>query len=160
MKRVVVAIGNRYRGDDGLALAAAERLAGHVPDGVEIVPCEQEPTRLIDAWHGAAAVVVVDAVEAGAKPGTLHRFDASEAELPARVFRSSTHVFGVGEAIELARALGKLPARVVVLGVEGSDFTAREGLSAPVESAVDDVARAVLDELKRMAREERCTSER
>ncbi len=69
----------------------------------------------------------------------------------ARVFRSSTHAFGVGDAVELARALGRLPARVVVYGVEGADFTAGAPLSAAVESAVEHV----VDELEEEAR---CTS--
>ena len=159
MNVVVVGVGNRYRGDDGVGLAVVERLAGRLPPGVRVVPCEQEPSRLIEAWGEAAAAVVVDAVESGAEPGALARFDASATELPARTFRSSTHAFGVGEAVELARALGKLPRRVVVLGVEGADFAAREGLSRPVEAAVERVAQAVLDELAHLTREEeQCTN--
>ena len=74
---------------------------------------------------------------------------------------SSTHAFGVGEAVELARVLGKLPDRVVVYGVEGGEFAAGEGLTAPVEAAVEPAAQAVLDDLEQLLREEApCTSER
>ena len=132
-----------------------------LPEGIEIVPCEDEPSRLIDAWHGASAAVVVDAVNSGAAPGTLHRFDASEAAVPGRVFRSSTHAFGVGEAIELARALGKLPPRIVVYGIEGAGFGGGESLSPPVEAAVRHAADAVLADLTSLLNEEaRCTSTR
>ena len=144
MRRVVVTIGNGYRRDDGAGLAVAERLRGRLPGGVELVECEQEPSRLIDECDGAAAALVVDAVESGAAPGTLHRFDASAHPVPARLFRSSTHAFGVGEAIELARALGRLPARVIVYGIEGATFAAGEGLTEPVAAAVERVADAVL----------------
>jgi hydrogenase maturation protease len=68
------------------------------------------------------------------------------------VFRSSTHAFGVGEAIELARALGTLPGQVLVYGIEGSDFDAREGLSPAVDAAVERLADAVLEELCTSAR--------
>jgi hydrogenase maturation protease len=159
--RLVVAVGNQLRGDDAAALAVAARLEGRVPTEVDVVPCEQEPSRLIDAWQGAEAALIVDAVASGAAPGTLHRFDASAEPVPARVFRSSTHAFGVGEAIELARALGKLPRRVLVYGIEGEVFAAGEGLTPAVETAVERAAAAVLDDLDRLAREdERCTSER
>jgi len=158
---VVVGIGNEYRGDDGAGLAIAERVRGRVPAGVTVVPCEQEPSRLIDAWQDADAAIVVDAVESGAEPGTLHRFDAGVAPLPARVFRSSTHAFGVGEAVELARALGRLPGRVVVYGVEGAAFAAGRGLSGPVEAAVEPAAESVLGDLDRlMNEEESCTNGR
>ena len=66
--------------------------------------------------------------------------------LPAVFSRSSTHSFGVAEAVELARALGRLPARVVVFGIEGRDFTPGEGLSPDVDAAVDEVVRRVTEE--------------
>jgi hydrogenase maturation protease len=153
-QHVVVGVGNAFRGDDAVGLAVAERLRGRVPAGVEVVPCELEPSRLIEAWEGAETALVVDVVDSGAEPGTLWRFDASEEPVPARAFRSSTHALGVGEAIELARALGRLPRRVVVYGVEGAEFAAGEGLTPPVEAAVERTACAVLVDLDQMAREE------
>jgi hydrogenase maturation protease len=149
---VVVGVGNAYRGDDGAGLAVAECIRGRVPGGVEVVTCEQEASRVIDAIEGREAAVLVDASSSGAAPGTIHRFDASVEPVPARSFRSSTHAFGVGEAIELARALGKLPGTVVVFGIEGAEFSAGEGLSSAVAAAVEPTADAVLGEP--------CTSER
>ena len=144
---VVVGVGNAYRGDDGAGLAVAESVRGRVTEGVEVVTCEQEASRVIDAIEGRDAAVLVDAASSGAPPGTIHRFDASADPVPARSFRSSTHAFGVGEAVELARALGKLPRVVVVYGVEGQEFAAREGLSEAVAAAVEPAAEAVLEEL-------------
>ena len=157
---MVIGVGNPYRGDDAAGLAAAERLQSRVPDGVSVLPCEQEPTRIIDAWKDAGAAVIVDAVVSGADPGTLHRVDASREPVPAHVFRSSTHAFSLGEAIELARALGRLPERIVVYGVEGATFAAGVGLTPQVETAVDGVVEAVLGDLERLVREEElCTNE-
>lgn len=161
MTHVVIGVGNVYRRDDGVGLAVAARLRGRVPSDVDVVEYEQEPSRLIEAWQGTAAAFVVDAAGSGAEPGTLHRFDASAHAVPGRIFRSSTHAFGVGEAIELARALGKLPRRIVVYGIEGGEFAAGQGLTAPVAAAVEPAAQAVLDDLERLMREEEpCTSER
>jgi len=157
--RVVLGVGNEYRSDDGVGLAVAKRVAASAPGGVTVLECEQEPSRLIDAWDGAELALVIDAVDSGATPGTLHRFDASETPIPTGVFRSSTHAFGVGDAIELARALGRLPRRVVVFGVEGGVFEAGSGLSALVEAAVEPTADAVLEELRQLVGEP-CTSGR
>jgi len=134
MRRVLLGVGNAYRSDDGVGLVVAERVRPHVPEGVEVTLCEQEASRVIDAFEGG-------------EPGELHRFDAAAAPVPARAFGSSTHAFGVGEAIELARALGKLPPAVVVIGVEGKVFAAGKGLSAPVEAAVEPAVEVVLREL-------------
>ena len=157
MRRVVIGVSNTFRGDDGVGLAVVDALRGRVPTGVEVVPCELEPSRLIEAWSGATTAVVVDAVASGAEPGTLTRFDASEVAVPARAFRSSTHAFGIGEAIELARALGRLPQRIVVYGVEGAVFDAGEGLTPRVEAAIEPAALGVLDDLEKEM--EPCTSE-
>jgi hydrogenase maturation protease len=97
---------------------------------------------LIEAWRGAGSVIVIDAVTSGAEPGTIHRFEANTETLPKSLFRYSTHAFSLAEAIELARALGELPSRLVVYGIEANDFTAGVGLS----SAVDEAARQ-LEEL-------------
>jgi hydrogenase maturation protease len=155
-RTVVIGIGNPLRGDDAAGVEVAERLRTRVPDGVEVVACSEEPSRLMDAWEGAEAVVLVDTVSSGAAPGTLHRFDADEGALPARTFRSSTHAIGIAETIELSRALGRLPRSVRVYGVEGADFATGSALDADVELGVDAAVDAILRDLE----EERCTNAR
>ena len=125
----------------------AARLEGTLPAGVELLEREGEPTSLIDAWDGADAVWLVDAVSSGAAVGTVHRLDASETELPTELFRASTHHVGLAEAVELARALGRLPARTVVYGIEGKSFNVGDELDPAVAAAVDPVAEAVRTEV-------------
>jgi hydrogenase maturation protease len=157
--RIVMGIGNAFRGDDGAGLAVAACIRGRMPVGAAVVPCEREPARLLDAWEGSETALVIDAVKSGAKPGTVHRFDAADGAIPGGLFRPSTHAFGLGDAIELARALGRLPPHVVVYGIEGAAFGTRVGLTPPVAAAVQRVADAVLDDLERLASEEEpCTS--
>lgn len=95
MKAVVVGVGNEFRGDDAAGLAVAEALRDRVPRGVEIVRCEDEPSRLIDAWAGADAAILVDAAACRSRPGVLHRLDAVAHRLPASLFPPSTHAFGL-----------------------------------------------------------------
>jgi hydrogenase maturation protease len=143
----VVGFGNRWRGDDAVGLEVAARLEGKLPDEVEVVAREGEPTGLIDTWEPGDEVWLVDAVSSGAAPGTVHRLDASERELPAEIFRASTHHLGVPEAVELARALGRLPRRVIVYGVEGADFDAGRGITPEVAAAAEQVVEAVREEV-------------
>jgi hydrogenase maturation protease len=155
-RTVVIGIGNRLRGDDAAGIFVAERLRPRVPRGVEVVSCNEEPSRLMEAWEGAETVLLVDTVSSGAAPGTLHRFDAGEESVPARTFRSSTHAIGIAETIELARALGRLPRRVRVYGIEAGGFETGSSLTPAVESAVAFLVEDVLADLE----EERCTSAR
>ena len=155
-RTVVIGVGNPLRGDDAAGVSVAERLGPRVPDGVEVVSCNEEPSRLMEAWEGAESVLLVDTVSSGAAPGTLHRFEAGEEAVPARTFRSSTHAIGVADTIELARALGRLPRRVRVYGIEAGAFVTGAELTPAVESAVSFLVKDVLAELE----EERCTSAR
>ena len=154
MSIVVVGVGNKLRGDDAAGVAVAERVRAQTPHGVAVRICELEPSRLIEAFAGADIAFVIDAVSTGASPGTVHRFDASASPVPSRELRSSTHALGIGESLELARALGRLPRRTIVFGVEAGDFVAGAAMSRSVEEGVARAAASVLEEVAL------CTNER
>ncbi len=142
----VIGIGNPLRGDDAAGLLVARRVREIAPAQVEVIELEGEPARLIDAWQGADIAVVVDAVSSGAAAGELMRFDAGEDPLPASVGAPSTHALGLGDAVEIARALGRLPRRLIVFGIEAAEFTPGSAPSGPVASAIGPAAEAVLRE--------------
>lgn len=146
--RRLIAIGNRDRGDDGVAFAVLRCLAHRLPADVAALECPNDPTRLIALWRGASVAVVVDAAGSGTRPpGALHRYDATHQDVPAMRLRPASHTFGLAETIELARALGALPARLIVYGIEGADFERGSRLSDDVEAAVPAAATAVLADI-------------
>ncbi|HEY6016616.1 MAG TPA: hydrogenase maturation protease [Gaiellaceae bacterium] len=142
-RALVVALGNELRGDDAVGLEVARRVRG-----VRVVATEAEPTRLIDEFEGADPLVIVDAARSGGRPGTIHRIDLAKEELPAVLFRGSTHHLSLADTIGLARALGRLPERAYVVAIEGARFDAGAPLTPEVEAAID----AAVEEV------ERCTS--
>jgi hydrogenase maturation protease len=144
---LIIGLGNEYRGDDAVGLVVARRLGGAAPKGVRVLEESGEGAALIDSWQDADTVILLDAVHSGAKPGTIHRFDAHAQPIAKRFFRFSTHAFGLAEAVELARALGRLPPRLIVYGVEGKSFEAGIGISPEVEAALREVVGKVLAEL-------------
>jgi hydrogenase maturation protease len=123
----VIGIGNELRGDDAAGLAVARAVGGLELTG--------DPVGLLELWAGAREVVVVDAARSGARPGTIHRIDAACVELPA-AGRLAGHAGGVAEAIALAGALGRLPAELRLIGIEGASFELGAELSAPVREAI------------------------
>jgi hydrogenase maturation protease len=133
---VVIGVGNEFRRDDGAGPAVVRRLRDLVPSGVGLVITDGEPTRLIDAWTGAAMAVVVDAVRVFGPqpphPGRVHRF---------------VHGFGLDDAIGLAVVLDRMPGRLIVHAIEAADLTQGTGLTPPVAAAVGIVAAAVLDDI-------------
>jgi hydrogenase maturation protease len=147
---LVIGVGNRYRSDDGAGLEVARRLQGL--DAVDVRESEGEPVALLDVWDDVPAAIIVDAVSSGAVPGTIHRIDASDEPLPAEIGGApSTHAVGLGEAIELGRALGRLPRKLIVYGIEGERFNAGEELSPRVGAAIETLVTRVSQEASEQA---------
>jgi hydrogenase maturation protease len=138
-----VGIGNPMRGDDAAGLLVAARLRELAPPELRVLELEGEPVDLIEAFSGAATVFVADAVSSGEEPGFVHRMDAGAAPLPARLAGPSTHALGLPEAVELARALGRLPERLLVFGIEGARFEAGSRALPQVGRAAGEVAEEI-----------------
>ena len=132
---LVVGVGTE-RGDDaaGLLVARGLRVAG-VRAGV--AELGGDLTALLELWRPDDRVAVVDAVRTGAAPGTVHVLDVTTRPLPASVSTASTHAISLADAVELARALDRLPASILVYGIEGTCWTDGAPLTGAVAAAVD-----------------------
>lgn len=151
---VVIGVGNPFRSDDGVGPAVAAVVRANAPPGVEVLLRDGEPTALLDAWADARLAVVVDAIGPGNAPGRVQRFeiDGGGDEVPDRAHRGSSHALGIGDAVALGRALGRMPERLVVFGIEGSDFGDGTELTPAVAEAIEDAGRHVMAELAEVAR--------
>jgi len=89
---------------------------------------------------------LIDAIQSGAPPATVYRFDARAEGLPTWFSHASTHTFGVAEAIELARHIDELPPKLIVYGIEGLDFSPGTELSPEVVEALPAISKLILQE--------------
>ncbi len=141
---IVIGVGNRARGDDAVGIRVVERLKG----SVTCYESSGDPSELIVLFGSDPDVIVVDAMLSGSPPGTVTTTaitvdSPSSTPVPLRS-HSSSHGFGVFEALELARILGTVPARITVIGIEGCDFSLGAEPSPELESAVTQVADLIL----------------
>jgi hydrogenase maturation protease len=148
--RLVIGIGNSDRGDDGAGRAVVRRLRDLGVPGLEVRESDGEGTSLMAAWEGADEVTLVDACRGAGAPGSVHRIEGGDAEQLTSLSHASTHSFGVAAAVGLARALGRLPSRLVIYAIEGLHFGQGEGLSANVDHAADQVVALVVQHLSRL----------
>jgi len=141
--RILVAgIGNVFLGDDGFGVAVARRLATRaLPPGVEVGDFGIRGMDLAYALQGEYdAVVFVDSAPRGEPPGTL---SVIEPEIDPDEVVIDTHGMDPVKVLALARALGRVPARVLVVACEPERIVDGEHdddlvgeLSATVEAAV------------------------
>jgi hydrogenase maturation protease len=117
-----------------------------LPGWVEVRQHDGEPTGLIDAWDGADLAIVVDAVASHGAPGRIHRLEVDAVKELKPAAEVSSHGPSPGAAVALARALDRLPGRLVLYGIEGKTFTPGLGLSAEVEASVAELTKRILDD--------------
>jgi len=140
---LIIACGNPDRADDGAGILVAERLR---QIGIAVKVCLGDAPDLIETWSVADDVIVIDCIVTGADAGTVSVWDASR-PLPSQSSASS-HGLGLGEAMELSRALGCLPPRLRVYGIEGKNFEVGASLSPEVEFGVAEVVEKIVAEVE------------
>ena len=147
LRRLVIGVGNPDRGDDGAGRLVARLLRAQAPRDVRVLEASGDATGLITLMEDSDWLVLVDAVVSGAPPGTIHRFDCA-AEAPPPVGNdASSHGLGVAAAIALARALGTLPPRCMVYGLEAARCEHGTPISPAVAAAAAQVAEQIGAEL-------------
>ncbi len=139
----MIGVGNPFNGDDGAGRLVAHGLIARAVN-FDVVESFGGAADLVAAFEGRTHVLIVDACLSGATLGTIHRFDACAAPLPPFLNAVSSHAIGVGEGIELARALDLLPDICAVIAIEGADFTIGTPLSPAVAGAVGICIREIL----------------
>ncbi len=144
---LVIGVGREDHRDDAAGLRVARLVRALLWPAVRLRECGGEPGALIEAWRDEPRVVVVDAMSSGAAAGSVRRLDVGARALDADFLHGSTHALGLAEAVELARSLGRLPAGLVIYGIEGQDFKPGSQLSYPVECSVREAALLVAEEI-------------
>ena len=143
MPALVIGLGNPDRGDDAVGVQVARRVAAERLD-VHVLELD-DPSEALDAWAAADTVVVADAVSSGGNPGDIHVVDAVARTLPAGSWAAGgTHALGLAAVVELGRALGRQPTRLVLIGVEAGRFDHGAPMSDAVAAAVPGAALAML----------------
>lgn len=143
---LVVGVGNVLNGDDGFGVEVARKLAARpLPAGVRVTETGIGGIHLVhELMEGYDALVVVDAVDRGRPPGTVmvieaEVLDVSGMETTARHdLLADMHLATPERALMVARAVGVLPERTVIVGCQPRQIeTLGTGLTDEVSAAVD-----------------------
>jgi hydrogenase maturation protease len=141
---LIIGVGNEYRRDDGAGAEVVRRIEKLNLPQVRVLLHSGEGASLLEHFCEADLVIVIDAAQSESSPGAVHFFDAGDSPIPSAFFNYSTHAFSVAEAVELARALNKLPTRLLIYGIEGADFSNGVGLTEGVQVSVDTVVERIV----------------
>jgi hydrogenase maturation protease len=131
---IVGCVGNVLRGDDGFGPAVAGRLTD-LPEGAEVVETGIGGIALLqELLAGCDGLVLIDAVDRAAEPGTIFLIDP---EVLDGEHVADVHLANPERVLTMAKAMDVLPKRVLIVGCQPTNVDELEqGLSPAVERAV------------------------
>lgn len=149
----VIAVGNAFCGDDGVGAAVLAELSGAAAAGrdLELVDLGTDALALVEHLDPDVRTVVVDAARMGREPGAVVWFHPEDVDLHIRGDGLSVHGLGLAEAFGLAGQLGRMPAELLVIGVEPARVGIGQELSDEVAAAVPHVVSLIKAEVLRDA---------
>jgi hydrogenase maturation protease len=144
---LILGIGNEWASDDGVGPEVVRRVqkwweahGSKASSEVGFRIMARPDLSLLDLMAETDHLIIVDAVVSDALPGALHRQPWKAEALASRgVERASSHGFGVGELLQMAASLGKLPDEVELWGIEIASTEPGQGLSPQVTAAIPDI---------------------
>lgn len=160
MDVLVAGVGQVRRGDDGFGVEVVRRLVAlDLGENVRVIETGTGGINLVTALYDPTDVLIVlDAVDHGRAPGTVMVIEPEVAnvedmpDLERWDFLSDMHYTKPESAFMLAKALGVLPERFLIVGCQPLETETLEvGLTPPVQGAVEVAVtevKRILDELR------------
>jgi hydrogenase maturation protease len=141
-KRILVAgVGNVLRGDDGFG-PAVTLLLGDLPDGADVIETGIGGIALLqEIMAGCDGLILIDAVDRGAAPGTVF---VLEPEVGEGEHQPDVHLANPDRVLSMAKTMGFLPDRVRIIGCQPEDVDELcQGLSPVVQRALPYAVRQI-----------------
>jgi hydrogenase maturation protease len=149
-KTLVLGLGNILLGDEGVGVRVVERLQERYefPQEVQVLDGGTLALDLLPYVEDADRLLVIDALEMGAEPGTTARLEGDE--VPAFLsVKISPHQMGLADLLAAARLRDSYPGELVLWGVQPGAMGVGLELSPPVAAQVEVLVDRVLAELSR-----------
>lgn len=146
---LVLGLGNPLMGDDGLGLRALARLRQEWEvEGADLVDGGTWGMNLLPLIEDAPRVLLLDAIDVGATPGTLVELERNE--IPRLFARKlSPHEVDLREVLALAELRGTLPQETAALGIQPRDVELSTELTAEVAAQVEVLLERVIARLRK-----------
>lgn len=130
-------------GDDGVGLAVAHELA---KQGYEVVACGSDLSPVLTRVDDIDLLIVVDAVDWGAKPGSVLVSKLEEVE---EAHTQSSHHLGITNMLKIVMKIFKKPMSVYLVGIQPERVEPVAELTPKVKSAINEVVAKVGELIKK-----------
>jgi hydrogenase maturation protease len=149
LRCTVIGLGSPLMGDDGLGLAALERLRREydVPERVELVDGGTWGMSLLPAIEDAQHLLFLDAINTGVRPGTV--ISLGRDEIPRYLsMKVSPHQVDLRDVLAVAELRGTLPVMTRAIGLQPERVEMSVGLSETLEHELDSLMATIVRQLE------------
>jgi hydrogenase maturation protease len=149
-KTLVLGLGNILLGDEGVGVRVVERLDAlyDFPEGTQVLDGGTLALDLLPYVEDTDRLVVIDAVDMGAEPGTTVRI--VDEEVPTFLsIKVSPHQMGLADILSATRLRDLYPEELVLWGVQPGVIEATLDLSPHVTAQMETLVEGVLADLSR-----------
>lgn len=149
MAILVLGLGNTIMTDDGFGVRAVEALSSrcHFQGEVRLLDGGTLGLDLLPHLEGIERLLIIDALEMQAAPGTVFRLEGEEVPR-ALASKLSVHQMGVQDLLAVSELMGHLPRELVVWGVQPESIEMGTELTPTVAAALEPVVTGVVEELR------------
>lgn len=134
-------------GDDQAGWLTVDALLAAGLDGVVVEKLDRPGANLVPLLENASRVILIDAMAGSGRVGEIRRFD--QKDWPGYCQGLSSHGFGVLAALSLAQALGSLPPRLDLYGIEIGSANPGDEAGQEVQAAAQRLAAMIASSLER-----------
>jgi len=148
---LVLGIGNTLLGDEGAGVHAARRLAELAGGrrGLQLLDAGTLSFTLLPTLEDHDRLIVLDAAQLGAAPGTVKCFESTAMDEFLGRPRQSVHEIGLCDLMNMARLAGCFPSRRALIGIQPEFVDWSDSPSEAVAAALDRAAGIALELLDR-----------
>lgn len=144
-KTLIVGVGNLLLQDEGIGVHIIQALQDReLPAHVDLLDMGTATMNLAFYLDGVQKVIIVDALKAGQKPGTIYQCRPEDL-IADKEGPVSLHDLGVVESLSMSKKLGYSP-EVVIIGVEPKTIDWGMELTEEVKKKMPNIIDAVLKE--------------
>ena len=144
---LILGIGNLLLKDEGVGVHVVKKLKEMpLPANVEVLDGGTARLDLVDFIEDRKKLIVIDAVNAGEKPGTIYRLTEDNLYIKPKAI-TSFHEIDFLDALHMSEVMNSKPEEIVVIGIEPKDMSGGIELSPEIEERIPIIINAVLKEL-------------
>lgn len=148
-RKIVLGLGNTLNRDEGLGVFSLEPLRARLSGTgeIELLDGGVLGMSLLPLVESCSHLLLLDAVDTGAPPGTVTELAREEIPLFARL-KLSLHQLSFQEVLQFANVRGNLPKHLGLVGAQPADISIGVGLSQEIKAVLPEIADRALVILK------------